>query len=338
MRIIKPKAVIMEHNVTPIEFIEKVGRTCYKSEDKITEGSAVTFVRNLIKREHWAMLEHETVYLLLSDAFMKEFLHEMDKERAREDMYTEPLAFFKISREQGANILSGSFRAFHDLFVNCKGLTVEFIHKTLHNAFPVVYDAGKMSKIDVYDVLDCEVLSRSTFIGMYRNRPHILFKHLTHTVMFTCDRGVSHEFVRHRPCSFAQESTRYCNYHLDKFGSEVAVIEPFFWNKDDERQKVSGCEYPTNKYDIWKTCGANLEKAYNMLIEMGATPQEARAVLHNSLKTELIMTATEYEWQHIVNLRYIGTTGAPHPQMKESMGLIVEDLARESEGRIKYEV
>lgn len=336
MRIIKPKSVIMAHDVTPYEFIEKVGRTCYKSEDKITEGSAVTFVRNLIKREHWAMLEHETVYLLLSDAFMKEFLHEMDKERAREDMYTEPLAFFKISREQGANILSGSFRAFHDLFVNCKGMTVEFIHKTLHNAFPVVYDAGKMSKIDVYDVLDCEVLSRSTFIGMYRNRPHILFKHLTHTVMFTCDRGVSHEFVRHRPCSFAQESTRYCNYHLDKFGGEITVIKPFFWDKFEDTPAT--VIYDESCFSEWRLSCERAERAYFKLIKKGATPQEARAVLPNSLKTELIMTATEYEWQHIVNLRYIGTTGAPHPQMKESMGLIVEDLARESEGRIKYEV
>ena len=325
MRIIKPQSVIMKHDVTPIEFIEKVGRTCYKSEDKIAEGSAEVFVRNLIRREHWAMLEHETVYLLLSDSFMKEFLHEMDRERVRKGVYTEPLAYFKISREEGANILSGSFRAFHDLFVNHTGMTVEYIHKTLHNAFPVVFDAGKMSKIDVYGVLDCEVLSRSTFIGMFKNRPYILFKHLTHTVMFTCDRGVSHEFVRHRPCSFAQESTRYCNYNLGKFGSEVAVIDPFFWDKDSP------------EYKIWLMDNDHSEEAYTNLIKMGAKPQEARTVLTNSLKTELIMTATEFEWQHIVNLRYIGTTGAPHPQMVESMSLIVEDLAKESEGRIKHE-
>lgn len=333
MKIIEPSAVIMKHDVTPYEFIERVGRTCYKSEDKIKEGSAEKFVANLVSREHWAMLEHETIYLLLSDAFMREFLYEMEDERRRTDMSTEPLAFFKVSVERGTNILSGSFRSFHDLFTNCKGFAVESIHQTLHNDFPEVFSAGRVPE---NGVLDCEVVSREVFKKLYSNKPHILYKHLTHTVKFTCDRGVSHELVRHRPCSFAQESTRYCNYSLGKFGEEITVIKPFFWDRLEKTHPDT--KYDNSAYSQWlKSCEVAERMYFNLIEDYGATPQEARTVLPNSLKTEIIMTATECEWQHIVNLRYIGTTGAPHPQMRETMGLIVKDLTRESEGRIKYE-
>ena len=152
-------------------------------------------------------------------------------------------------------------------------------------------------------------------------------KHLTHTVLFVCDRGVTHEFVRHRPCSFAQESTRYCNYSLGKFDSNVTFIEPFFFASEEKQPQ----------YTKWLQAMKKTEEVYLELLENGATPQEARSVLPNSLKTELIITATEEEWQHIINLRYIGTTGAPHPQIREVMGLVVEDLAKASDGRILYE-
>ena len=143
-----------------------------------------------------------------------------------------------------------------------------------------------------------------------------------------CDRGVTHEFVRHRPCSFAQESTRYCNYSLGKFDNSVTFIEPFFFDKFGDSHHL---------YNAWCCAMEKAEEVYFCLLDNGATPQEARSVLPNSLKTELIITATEQEWKHIVNLRYFGTTGAPHPQIKEVMGLVVEDLAKASDGRILYE-
>ena len=155
-------------------------------------------------------------------------------------------------------------------------------------------------------------------------RDAVLRKHLTHTVVFTCDRGVSHEFVRHRPCSFAQESTRYCNYSHDKFGNEITVIEPCYW-ADGKNPGM---------FAKWKEACEAAEKAYFEMTADGAAPQEARSILPNSLKTELVMTATEDEWQHIVNLRHHGTTGSPHPQMKEVMAIAMPLLAEASDGRI----
>ena len=156
----------------------------------------------------------------------------------------------------------------------------------------------------------------------------VVSNHIFHTVKFVCDRGVSHELVRHRPCSFAQESTRYCNYAKDKFGEEITVIEPFYFEGDDKvALKLA-----------WVNAMQSAEKEYLYLIKTGATPQEARAVLPNSLKTEIVVTACESEWQHIVNLRYKGVTGAPHPQMKEVMTIIASELSKVSDGRINCDV
>lgn len=129
-----------------------------------------------------------------------------------------------------------------------------------------------------------------------------MLEHFSFSVKFTCDRGVSHEIVRHRLASFAQESTRYCNY--GKSG-EVAFIRPLFFRAD------------TVEFDNWCDAMMLAERSYLDLIEAGKTPQEARAVLPNSLKTEIVVTANLREWRHFFKLRAVGTTGAPHPQMRE---------------------
>ena len=121
------------------------------------------------------------------------------------------------------------------------------------------------------------------------------------TVRFVCDRGVSNEIVRHRLASYSQESTRYCNYGKDDFGCEITVIEPEFLTGD------------TTGYAIWKQAMADAELAYFSLLEWGCTPEEARAVLPNALKTELIMTANMREWRHFFRLR---CAPAAHPQMR----------------------
>lgn len=314
MRIIKPSARLMEHNVTPYEFIEKVGRTCYKSEDLITEGSAEKFVKGLVNRQHWAMLEHETLYFSVSGIFMKNFLDVMKE-------YQEGLKYLNITSQKYVNIISGSFRSFHDLFsLGINSVSVDCLENVLRKTYPLVF-GEPIDNFCIYDEDECILYSRQKFIDTFC-REDILFQHLTHTFLFVCDRGVSHEFVRHRPASFAQESTRYCNYSKDKFGEEITVIDPLFW------------EETSDHYKFWKESCEISEKEYFMLINCGATPQEARSVLPNSLKTEIIITATEEEWQHIVNLRYLGTTGAPHPQMKESMSFIIEDLISETNGRV----
>jgi len=145
--------------------------------------------------------------------------------------------------------------------------------------------------------------SASKFIHMIMNRGHLsVIEHSCITVRIICDRGVSHEIVRHRIASYTQESTRYCNYAKGKFGNEITVIEPCFWNQKDE------------KYKIWKETVSNIETNYNKLISLGATPQEARSILPNSLKTEIVMTMNLREWLHFFELR---TAKGAHPQMRE---------------------
>lgn len=136
-------------------------------------------------------------------------------------------------------------------------------------------------------------------------------EHVSITVKVICDRGVSHEIVRHRIASYTQESTRFCNYSNGKFDGEITVIEPCFWKED------------TYQYNSWKTAAEMAEKAYMSMIHNGATPQEARSVLPNSLKTEIVMTMNLREWRHFLKLR---TAKDAHPQMREVSGMILKEF------------
>ena len=138
-----------------------------------------------------------------------------------------------------------------------------------------------------------------------------MLEHSSLTVKFICDRGVSHELVRHRMASFAQESTRYCNYSDDKFESQITVIEPCYLKNG------------TEAYGEWFNAMVEAEYRYFNLLGLGLSPQEARAVLPNSLKTEVVMTANYREWRHIFDLR---CNRAAHPQMRELMLPLLKDL------------
>lgn len=129
-----------------------------------------------------------------------------------------------------------------------------------------------------------------------------VIEHEKVSVRIICDRGVSHEIVRHRIASYSQESTRYCNYYKDVFGSELTVIAPIFWKDEPE------------KYKLWLDSMQMIENNYNLLISMGAKPEEARSILPNSLKTEIIVTMNLREWRHFLKLR---TSRRAHPQMRE---------------------
>lgn len=129
-----------------------------------------------------------------------------------------------------------------------------------------------------------------------------VLEHEKLSVRIVCDRGVSHEIVRHRIASYSQESTRYCNYSLDKYQNELTFIRPFFWADDPE------------KFQIWKDAMEMAERSYLALIAKGASPQEARSVLPNSLKTEIVVTMNMREWRHFFKLR---TSTVAHPQMQE---------------------
>ena len=141
-----------------------------------------------------------------------------------------------------------------------------------------------------------------------------MLEHVSVTVKFVVDRGISHELVRHRLASFAQESTRYCNYSKDDFGSEITFIIPEY------------LDYKSAGWNTWKETMKACEDSYFKLLDIGLTPQEARAVLPNSLKTEVVMTANLREWRHFFKLRALGTTGKPHPQMLEVTVPLLEDF------------
>lgn len=143
-----------------------------------------------------------------------------------------------------------------------------------------------------------------------------MLEHASVTVKFVVDRGISHELVRHRMASFAQESTRYCNYIKDDFGSEITFIIPKCLDGESAA------------YDAWKSVMEYCEDAYFYLLNIGFMPQEARAVLPNSTKTEVVMTANLREWRHFFKLRALGTTGKPHPQMLEVTIPLLEDFKR----------
>lgn len=138
-----------------------------------------------------------------------------------------------------------------------------------------------------------------------------VIEHEKISVRVVCDRGVSHEIVRHRIASYSQESTRYCNYSKEKFGKELTLIKPLFW------------EETSMPFSIWYESMLNIEENYNKLIESGVKPEEARSILPNSLKTEIVITMNLREWRHFFRLR---TSKRAHPQMREVAILILNEF------------
>ena len=285
MKLIKPSFEILEQ-LPGLEGlykqIELAGRTCYKSEDKITEDSAKEFVDRMIKSGHGAMLEHGTVYLLIHDD-------------------------------------------------DC---TEQHVKEYMENSFTKVNDGNNGWW---YITTNLRVLVENDWLEDLQYICEPTEHHeKRHTVKFTCDRGVSHEFVRHRVFSFAQESTRYCNYSKDKFGNEITCILPP-WLSENDLPKGFGytsddwgsliCEFYYEATEKGKSEGFIIEPVRNFvfalqtseqlyfsLLKEGWKAQEARSVLPNALKTELVMTGFESDWKHFFELR---CPGSAHPQARE---------------------
>lgn len=307
MRLIKPSFEILEQGpdlLGVFKQIELAGRTCYKSLDKITDNSAEDFVNRMIASKHYAMLEHGTIYL----AIPCEFNGNQHNESWKESKYNSN-PYSKVRRE----------------YVESERNYVDFITTNLR----VLIENNWLD--------DLQYLCEPTEFHEKRV-----------TVRFTTDRGVSHEFVRHRVFSFAQESTRYCNYSKDKFGNELTFIIPcwvdleegcwgvghdfvfgFFYHIIGENDHI----YPKTEQEIdnldFLQALKSDENKYLRLIKRGKTPQQARQILPNALKTELVMTGFISDWQHFFDLRARGTTGAPHPDAKA----LAEPLMHEFETR-----
>ena len=273
MKLIKPYFNIIEQQAGLegiYKQIEMAGRTCYKSEDKITETSAKEFVDRMIKSGHGAMLEHGTVYLTIPNDSDLCLVLKMNP-------YT------KCNPVEGICYITTNLR--------------------------VLVEHKAMWLIDKYLCEPTEHHERR------------------YTVKFICDRGVSHEFVRHRVFSFAQESTRYCNYSKDKFGNEITYILPC-WMDELQVGSFNSVEIVEqaqniNEFDCtneelaevyFMECLAKAELNYNSLIRLGWKAQEARTILPNSLKTELVMTGFVSDWKHFFYLR---CPGSAHPQARE---------------------
>lgn len=347
MKIVNPEAKIMSRlGKTDYEFVERIGRICYKSEDAITPDSSVKFVKGLKARNHWAMLEHCILRFEMDYDLFIDLASEMIKQTDKRDV--ECIKYLRITGNAKHVILSGSFRGFYDYLK----LVVDFPNRSMSphvgniiyelvEHYPELFEEFKLDDFYVTVLNETKkrykgdkhlptLITPRQFEQMVEDamesgcisEQEVLIPHCAYTMIFTCDRGVSHELVRHRPCSFAQESTRYCNYSKDKFDNQISVIKPIFFQEGSKQ------------YELWERAVDTAESAYFDLLLSGAKPQEARSVLPNSLKTEIVVTAYEDEWAHILNLRYHGTTGTPHPQMKEIMDLAVPLLITASHCRL----
>lgn len=295
MRIINPSFRLCDRDEQRggLKIIEEAGRLCYKSEDKSTDTSADAFVRGLIRRKHLSVLEHGDMIFEIGDYHIYDNVAEALK-IIRDAGHQPPM--LEMTNIGHRYIVSGNIRAWLELFDNGTVAGRYFI-----GHFDPVFIRG----MDFYDE-DAERDDRVRQIH-YSDLSDPLEKlaHLRQTVKFTVDRGVTHEFVRHRVMSFSQESTRYCNYSDQRFGREIAVIRPCYLQEG------------TEGYSLWKRQCMSAEVAYFALMNFGLTAQEARAVLPHSTKAELMMTGTLRQWDHFFDMRARQITGRAHPQAAE---------------------
>lgn len=246
------------------KFVELCSRVCYKSEDKITSDSATKFVDRMIKSGHTSVLEHGTVYLKMHLASFTELDVQNDKKRMELDQF---LSWY--------NYIFDTFD---------------------YNPYSVVtkiYNSD--SSEDMYITTNLRVLYENALLDELKpyfcTQPEDMHE-CRYTVRFVCDRGVSHEFVRHRVFSFSQQSTRYCNYSKDKFNNEITICKPWWWdNGTDVKKKLY--------HDCWQLC----EDTYRSLSMAKCEAQEMRAILPNAIKTELIMTGFTNQWEGFFELR-----------------------------------
>lgn len=301
MKLIESSVQIIEEK-DPYKMIELAGRTCYKSEDKITENSAKEFVDRMIKLGHGAMLEHGTIYL-----------------NVPEQTYTETLEdeFGKFNNPN--NGIVDRYRKNKYSKVNSVAADEE-----LRKKYPKV---RPFKLTHHYITTNLRVIVENGWEEDLKWQCDPTEHHEKRiTAKFICDRGVSHEFVRHRVFSFAQESQRYCNYNKDKFNNELTFIKPTwldiptgdytYWDGDwcdIDNMKI---QLPSDNgvADNFLWCLNNARMQYRLLINKGLKPQEARAILPNAIKTELVMTGFESDWEHFFELR---CSGAAHPDAKK---------------------
>lgn len=294
MKIVEPYAKLINEK-DPIKLVETVGRLCYKSENKITDNSCYKFVNMLISHKHYAMLEHGHVHFLLTTHNNKEFPSELSQ--IPYIIWTEVQNDIYEHQKSDDRLFIVTVSLSH-LFKNYDDVDFPILNEMLY-LFLEKYEELKY-EIHVEFTYEINIALGDESILHLLSAPDAE-KHTFYTMKFVCDRGVSHELVRHR-CSVAQESTRYCNYSKDKFDNQISVIKPV--------NIIEG----TTVYENWYHLCSSAESTYLSMLN-DVNPQDARAILPTSLKTEVILTMNLEQWQHFFDVRFYGLTGTPHPDM-----------------------
>lgn len=272
MKLIESSVQIIKEK-DPYKMIELAGRTCYKSEDKITEDSAKKFVDRMIKLGHGAMLEHGTIYLKIQEI----------------NGHIPPaMLYWRDSTNQKYSKVRTRLESDSPYSTN-----YEVLYVTTN--LRVLVENNRLADLQ-YQVKPTEYHEKRI------------------TAKFICDRGVSHEFVRHRVFSFAQESTRYCNYSKDKFGNELTFIKPSWIEESIDSLNQEFRDTDRDDTSIFIRALRSAEEEYFTLLNNGWKPQQARQVLPNATKTELVMTGFESDWEHFLSLR---TSKNAHPDAKK---------------------
>ncbi|PID52389.1 MAG: FAD-dependent thymidylate synthase [Candidatus Moraniibacteriota bacterium] len=320
---IKEKAVVIEPSFviedfrkkTPEEQIEMCGRLCYKSEEQITIDSAIGFVTEMIENRHNAVLEMATKTFFVNDPdYFTSFEHwEMSL-----------MKYLVVDDYDNGLIITGSIRAFREAFAQLKGdkLFVS-IAICIWKEHPTLF-ADQVEILEAFDLIDfvsdrnfeVRELSSFEFEELHRKDAELYFRHKHVAVRFIVSRAVTYELVRHRLCSFLQESQQYCLYSQDKFDNRVTFIKPVFYEKGSD------------EYDLWEHSVLQAEKTYLKLLET-STPQAARTVLPNSCKAELIIFCSLKQWGHLF---HVHTSKHAELSIREVMVPLYEEFIKQFSG------
>ena len=300
MRVIPPSFEILDDYFKEgkvLEQIERCGRVCYKSEDKITPESAIPFIKGIIKRGHESVIE------------MANFVFEVEsKEREEFFSFFENIPRFCQSSNLGESkyLISGNPRSFRDLAKRFpENQVIIAIRDEIFKKYPIFFEdieTGALKK-----EVSARMLSPTEIDSLDTG---LLVKHRCLLAHITVNRAVTHELVRHRVASYLQESQRYCRYGEERFGGEVQFIRPCFF------------EEGSKEYELWEEAMKRTEVLYLELLKT-SSPQAARTVLPNSCKTEIMVHATLEEWQHIFRLR---ASKAADPSMREIMLMMLPEF------------
>ena len=301
MRVIEPSYEILteQYDSQPTRLIEAAGRVCYKSEDKIGDGSDLKLLSLLRTKKHESVLEHAWFHVWMN--------------YEQYNLIPDWAQFFITSHKvkpcalcpEGV-LVSGNARALRDMHK---------MYPTIMSPITTLLRASQPALFDDLDIV--REVNDNSRVKLYKRfwlktmDWELQRKHTIESIRFICNRGFTHELVRHRRwMAYSQESTRYCNYSKAKFGEEITVINPQI-------------PQDTCMYDRWLLAMKDAERAYSRLITMGATPQIARGVLPIDVKTEIIATAPLIQWEHVFNMR---TPNAAHPSMRQLMIPLKEEF------------